>query len=169
MIRAFLLVLILSCITSPYNRGEYKHWSDFDKNGFDTRAEILIERSLCEPQIKKRKVITGCWVDAYTGEMYYIAKKLHIDHVVALKEAHLAGASLFSSIQKENFANDKKNLVITNSKTNVQKSAHPPHKWYPPRPDRREWYRSLRLQIMKKYKLRPSIEEVEVYLDEVSK
>ena len=159
------LLLAAACFVIPYDRGEYKHWSDFNKDGFDTRAEILIERSLCTATFYKYRVVTGCWVDAYSGHMLYKAKEVHIDHVVALKEAHDAGAKFFTPAEKENFANDKKNLVITLGKLNMQKSAHPPHEWYPPREDRKVWNRKLRPQIMKKNGLSARVEEVEKYLE----
>lgn len=164
-VKAMKLIFLAICLLTPYNRKDYKHWSDFDGDGFDTRAEILIDRSLCRVSLDSKRVVTGCWLDAYSGAMLYFADDVQIDHVVALKEAHEAGAVFFSPKKKEQFANDMENLVITFGRINQEKSAHPPHEWFPPRKDRAEWYRKKRFQIMRKWGLRPTVDEAEFYLD----
>jgi hypothetical protein len=116
-----------------YNRKEWKHWIDEDKNCLDTRSEILKSRSLSEVKLNPKgcKIVSGEWDDFYYSEKLYLAKKIDIDHLIPLKNAHLSGGADWSSDLKKEFANDPENLVITNLKYNRQKSAKGIDRWLP--------------------------------------
>lgn len=116
-----------------YSRSDWKHWNDEDGNCLDTRAEILKSRSLVVITMNKKgcKVKTGKWKDYYYPEYHMQASKVDIDHLIPLKHAHDVGAAGWSPRQKEKFANDPENLVITNLKYNRQKGAKGIDEWLP--------------------------------------
>lgn len=146
-------VLALLCLLVPYERDSYRHWSDFDSNGLDTRAEVLLEESLCPVVRDGDRVVAGCWIGAYSGRMFYKAREVHVDHVVALYEAHRLGACFFSPKQKEQLANDRENLVLAEAGLNISKGARGPSEWLPPK-DRVRWYLWKRERVRGKYALR---------------
>jgi hypothetical protein len=57
-------------------------------------------------------------------------KTTHIDHVVSLKDAHDTGAEGWPTTQKEAFANDRLNHVVSCAWMNMSKSSLSPLKWY---------------------------------------
>ena len=145
----FLLILLLvttSCsspVNSPthqapqevsrYQRKEWRHWSDFDGDCQKQRDEILIERSLAPVKYGKRncKVKSGKWEDYYYPEVHTSSSAVDMDHLVPLKHAHQHGGASWPGDQKEKFANDPENLVITNKKYNRSKGAKSIAEWLP--------------------------------------
>lgn len=166
----FRLLLMLACVVPDYQREYYEHWVDMDGDCLNTRAELLIERSLLPVVFSENgcRVLEGAWLDAYTGKIYYQAGEVHIDHVVALKEAHDAGAWEFSREKKKQFANDPDNLLITHGKVNISKSAKGFDLWFPKDEDRQELYIQKRLFVMKKYGLRPSASEAQALVEKLN-
>lgn len=132
-----LLSLLLTCTHAPvgkkYQRSEWNHWSDVDRDCQNTRNEILIERSLVPVTLNKKgcKVRHGKWLDYYYPETHTSAKKVDIDHLVPLKHAHDHGGMGWSTREKEAFANDPENLVITNLKYNRKKGSKGIDEWLP--------------------------------------
>ena len=54
---------------SGYDRSFFKHWIDENKNGCDTRAEVLISEAVVKPKVdKKCKITGGKWLSAYDGK-----------------------------------------------------------------------------------------------------
>lgn len=140
----FILVLLLtiSCAhkspsvfksTTKYDRSEWKHWTDKDKNCLNTRQEILRARSITEVKFNKKgcTVISGKWHDYYYPQIHTDAKNVEIDHLVPLKHAHDHGGSGWSKERKEQFANDPENLVITFKPYNRKKGAKGIDEWLP--------------------------------------
>lgn len=140
-----------------YNRKDYKHWVDEDKDCQNTRHEILIETSLVAPVYKtKRKclVTLGKWYDPYSDQFYYSSKELDLDHLIPLKKAHSLGASFWSKEKKEAFANDPLNLILVNSSLNRQKGAKGPREWMPPNRSYHCIYLKKWRAVEQKYKLK---------------
>ena len=91
----------------PYDRAMFKHWTDEDGNGCDTRREVLISEALVAPIIS-----TGCdlsggeWRSLFDGLTTSDASSFDVDHMVPLKEAWQSGADIWDPDKREAFAND---------------------------------------------------------------
>ena len=93
--------------TSGYNRSLFKHWIDADRNGCNTRAEVLIEEAVVKPKVGSKCTLTGGkWFSAYDGVEVTSASKLDVDHMVPLAEAWRSGAWKWSAAQRQAYAND---------------------------------------------------------------
>lgn len=116
-----------------YSRNDWPHWADENKNCLNTRAEILKDRSLIPARLNKKgcTVQEGKWEDYYYPETHHKAKLVDIDHLIPLKHANDSGGARWSRAQKEKFANDPENLVITNRSYNRQKGAKTISQWLP--------------------------------------
>lgn len=138
--RFLLLLTLFACTGLPsheasakYQRKHWRHWTDRDRNCLNTRQEILKARSLTPVILNEKgcKVVAGRWHDYYFPEVLEDPKKVDIDHLIPLKHAHENGGAGWSRKQKEAFANDPENLVITNRKYNRQKGAQGIDTWLP--------------------------------------
>ena len=93
----------------PYDRDSYSYGIDADKDGQDTRAELLLKSSITNVSFKDAKkhiVSSGKWFDPYTGVTFYNADHVDIDHLVPLYEVHLSGGAFWSNEKKRAFSND---------------------------------------------------------------
>lgn len=140
-------------------------WLDLDKNGCQTRDEIL-QRDMIEFYSEDGcKVLTGVLLDPYsgkninfvrTGQMGPDGKKgdssaVQIDHVVALSDAWQKNAPRWDQAKREQFANDPLNLLAVDGPLNSQKSDSDAASWLPPNKDFRCTYVSLQVQVKAKY------------------
>jgi hypothetical protein len=89
---------------NKYLRTDYKHWVDADVDGCDTRREVLQRDSILS--IENCFSNDGEWYSIYDGLKITDARKIDIDHVVALAEAHRSGAWRWNIDKKKKFAND---------------------------------------------------------------
>lgn len=165
----FLILLLVSCahhpsekVPSKYNRKDWAHWSDFDKNCLNTRNEILKTRSLSPVTFDRKgcRVIKGKWKDYYYPEVHVIAKIVDIDHLVPLKHAHDTGGEKWTALRKEAFANDPDNLVITNKSYNRKKGSKGIDSWLPVHKEYACKYIKDWLRIKKKYDLKLTVKEM---------
>jgi len=121
--------------TTGYNRSAFKHWIDADKNGCDTRAEVLIAEAIVKPKIgPKCKLTGGKWLSAYDGKTITNASQLDVDHLVPLAEAWRSGAWKWTAAQRQVFANDLDNseaLIAVTSSSNRSKGDKDPANWLP--------------------------------------
>ena len=121
--------------TTGYNRSAFKHWVDADKNGCNTRAEVLIAEAIVKPKIGPRcKLTGGRWFSTYDGKTINNASQLDVDHLVPLAEAWRSGAWKWTSAQRQSFANDLENseaLVAVTLTTNRSKGDKDPSEWLP--------------------------------------
>ncbi len=120
--------------TTLYDRGEWPHWSDYDKDCQNTRAEVLIEHSKAPITYSRDHcyVKTGKWYDPYTDKVWTMASEVDIDHIVPLKWAHGHGGSHWDTNKKEQFANDLGNLLPVSKVVNrTIKVAKGPDEWLP--------------------------------------
>ena len=118
-----------------YNRALFKHWIDVDKDGCDTRAEVLIEEAIVKPKIgSKCKLTGGKWLSAYDGKTVTNASQLDVDHMVPLAEAWDSGASKWDVDKRQVYANDVGDvnaLIAVTATTNRSKSDQDPAEWLP--------------------------------------
>jgi hypothetical protein len=78
-----------------YDRSDWPHWLDDDKDCQNTRHEILIQTSNKAVEFKtdnECNVLAGEWYVPYSGDTFTISKDLDLDHIVPLKFAHGHGA-----------------------------------------------------------------------------
>ena len=138
-----------SDLGDEYNREDWGSWIDEDRDGLNTRHEVLAEESLIKPVISNNKVIKGKWFDKYTGKYFTNPSDLDIDHLVPLKNAHISGASNWSKRKKNRYYNYLKydnHLIAVSKNANRNKSDKSPVEWLPPNKEYqceyvREWYK----------------------------
>jgi hypothetical protein len=136
-----------------YNRSDWKHWSDFDRDCMNTRHEILADQA--DGRIKLSPdgcyVSTGLWNDPFSGKQLTRASDLDVDHVIPLKWAHDHGGDAWSAAKKEIFANDPINLLAVDDGLNQKKGAKGPDEWLPPNRAFRCEYLFIWEQVLEKY------------------
>ena len=125
-----------------YDRTQFgPAWQDVDRNGCDTRNDILA-RDLTEvrftPGTEDCQVRSGTLADPYSGAAIGFTRgpetsaDVQIDHVVALSEAWQKGAQGWSPEVREAFANDPANLLAVDGPLNEAKGASDAATWLPP-------------------------------------
>jgi Protein of unknown function (DUF1524) len=123
-----------------YSREQFgPAWADVDRNGCDTRDDIL-NRDLTAKQWRAGThgcvVIAGVLADPYTGRTIPFAKAdasaVQIDHVVALSDAWQKGAARWSVERRRAFANDPLNLLAVDGPANASKGDGDTATWLPP-------------------------------------
>jgi hypothetical protein len=120
---------------SGYERSLFKHWIDDDKNGCNTRAEVLISEAVVKPKVdKKCKISGGKWISPYDGKSVTNASQLDVDHLVPLAEAWRSGAWAWTAKQRQDYANDlgdERALIAVTLTTNRSKSDRDISDWLP--------------------------------------
>jgi hypothetical protein len=120
-----------------YDRDLFRHWIDADRDGCDTRREVLILESTTPVQVGSGCSITGgTWFSAYDGVTTTDASSFDIDHMIPLKEAWDSGAHAWTADRRQAFANDldlAESLIAVSASSNRSKSDRDPAEWMPPR------------------------------------
>ena len=121
-----------------YKKRLYNYWIDEDKNGLDTRAEVLrkevVSSVILEEKRGRKKIAAGAWYDHYTGSYIKNPNKIDVSHLVPLKEAHKSGAWDWSEERRKEYANDLENeatLIAVSKKANRKKGSKDPALWMP--------------------------------------
>ena len=119
-----------------YDRDLFADWYDADRNGCNTRKEVLIAESLDPVQIGSGCTITGGrWFSIYDNVETTDSSKFDIDHMVPLSEAWGSGAWNWNADQRKHFANDLDQpffLIAVTASSNRSKSDRDPAEWMPP-------------------------------------
>jgi hypothetical protein len=119
-----------------YNRDLFADWYDADRNGCNTRKEVLIAESLDPVQIGSNCAISGGpWFSIYDNVETTDSSKFDIDHMVPLSEAWDSGAWNWNADQRKHFANDLDQpffLIAVTASSNRSKSDRDPAEWMPP-------------------------------------
>ena len=146
-----------------YTRAQFgPAWADVDRNGCDTRNDIL-KRDLTKEVFKEKTsgctVLSGILVDPFSGETINFVQgaktssEVQIDHSVALSNAWQTGAFKLTPDQRKAFANDPLNLLAVKGKLNSQKGDGDAATWLPPLKSFRCDYVSRQIAVKVKYKL----------------
>jgi hypothetical protein len=146
-----------------YTRAQFgPAWADVDRNGCDTRNDIL-KRDLTNEVFKEKTngctVLSGTLVDPFSGETINFVQgaktssDVQIDHSVALSNAWQTGAFKLTPDQRKAFANDPLNLLAVKGKLNSQKGDGDAATWLPPLKSYRCDYVARQIAVKIKYKL----------------
>ena len=136
-------------------------WADVDRNGCDTRNDIL-KRDLTGITYTNSvpcKVQSGTLADPYTGTSIKFLRgsatssAVQIDHVVALSDAWQKGAQQLTTEQRTAFANDPLNLQATDGPTNIKKGDGDAATWLPPNKAFRCEYVARQISVKATYSL----------------
>lgn len=135
-------------------------WADVDRNGCDTRNDILA-RDLTDITYKDGtcRVLTGTLDDPYTGRTINFVRgqdtstAVQIDHLVALSDAWQKGAQQLSPERREQLANDPANLLAVDGPANMQKSDGDAATWLPANKSFRCTYVSKQIDVKAAYAL----------------
>ena len=146
-----------------YTRDQFgQAWADVDRNGCDTRNDIL-KRDLTSTTYKAKTrncvVLSGTLLDRYSGESINFLRgnitsmEVQIDHVVALSNAWQTGAFKLTTEQRKAFANDPLNLFAVKGRLNSQKGDGDAATWLPPLKSFRCAYVAQQIAVKAKYSL----------------
>ena len=123
-----------------YDRDDWRHWVDADRDCQNTRAEVLITESAGPVSFapnadgEECRVTGGQWRGPWSGELFTDAGDVDIDHHVPLGHAHEAGAWNWDRERKRAYANDldhPASLQATSKLVNRTKGKQPPDRWRP--------------------------------------
>jgi hypothetical protein len=112
-------------------------WLDVDRNGCDTRDDILARDLTGTMRQGRCRVLSGTLADPYTGRTIHFVRGqqtsalVQIDHVVALQNAWVTGAQQLSREQRVRLANDPLNLLAVDGAANQRKSNGDAATWLP--------------------------------------
>ena len=147
--------------TTGYTRSQFgPAWTDVDRNGCDTRDDIL-RRDLTalstRPGTSGCVITAGTLADPYTGTtLIYVRgsrNAVDIDHVVALRNAWVSGAQSWPFAKRLAFANDPLNLLAVDGPLNEQKGDGDAATWLPPLKSYRCKYVARQIAVKIRYGL----------------
>ena len=118
-----------------YSRSLFRHWIDADKDGCNTRYEVLIAEAIVKPKVGAGCYLTGGkWKSPYDGKVFTNPTGLDIDHMVPLAEAWRSGAWAWTAAQRMEFANDledSRSLLAVTASLNRSKGDRDVAGWLP--------------------------------------
>ena len=142
-----------------YDRDRFgQAWLDADRNGCDTRNDVLREH-LADVTVEGNGcvVAAGSYDDPYTGSTILFrhghGALVDIDHVVALGNAWATGAFAWQVRRRAAFANDPLNLLPADAGANRQKGDGDAATWLPANTSFRCDYVSRQVAVKRKYDL----------------
>jgi hypothetical protein len=134
-------------------------WLDVDRNGCDTRNDILSRDLVDVVRSGSCKVLSGSLADPYTGSSIDFVRgnttslAVQIDHVVSLMDAWQSGAQQLDHEQRVAIANDPLNLMSVDGSANAQKGASNAASWLPPNKAFRCDYAARQISVKAAYGL----------------
>ena len=146
-----------------YDRDRFgQSWADVDRNGCDTRNDVLrrdLDGETFKPGTRDCVVLTGTLNDPYTTKRIAFTRgqgtseAVQIDHVVALSDAWQKGAQQLDDPTRRNLANDPLNLMAVDGPTNQAKGDSDAATWLPPNKQFRCRYVARQVAVKAKYHL----------------
>ncbi|WP_369135786.1 DUF1524 domain-containing protein [Modestobacter sp. I12A-02662] len=144
-----------------YDRDDFgPGWTDPDRNGCDTRNDVLA-RDLTGETFQRGThdcvVVRGTLADPYTARTIEFVKgdgsSVDIDHVVALGNSWQTGSFAWDDARRTAFANDPLNLLAVDSSANRQKGDADAATWLPPNRAARCGYAARQVAVKAAYGL----------------
>ncbi|MCU1603689.1 MAG: hypothetical protein JWP46_154, partial [Modestobacter sp.] len=122
-----------------YDRDQFgPAWADVDRNGCDTRNDVLtrdLTGEVYKPGTHDCVVLSGSLADPYTAATIDFQRgdgtSVDIDHVVALGDAWQTGAFAWDTAKRRALANDPLNLLAVDYSANRQKGDGDAATWLP--------------------------------------
>ncbi|MEY4616302.1 MAG: hypothetical protein RJB66_1262 [Pseudomonadota bacterium] len=157
---------------APEDYKRTKHYSGWIKDPshqtcFDTRNLVLLRQSI-QPitydPTNACKVLSSSWYDPYSDEYLFMARDIHVDHVVPLKNAYLAGAAEWSKAKRchyENFIDDPTHLIAVSKFENLSKGERGPERYLPLNSNFQCGYLAIWLRIKAIWRLKIAVVEAE--------
>ena len=146
-----------------YDRDQFgPSWADVDRNGCDTRNDILardLTGVVYKDGTKECVVASGTFADPYTGTTINFVRgnktstAVQIDHIVALSDAWQKGAQQLSAEERRQFANDPLNLMAADGPANAAKSDADAATWLPANKAFRCEYVARQIAVKANYRL----------------
>jgi hypothetical protein len=144
-----------------YSRDHFgPRWADVDRNGCDTRNDIL-QRDLTgivfKPGTRDCVVLSGTLAEPYAPKKVDFLRgqdtstAVQIDHVVALSDAWQKGAQQWDVGKRTAFANDPLNLLAVDGPLNMAKGDGDAATWLPPNKQYRCPYVARQVAVKAKY------------------
>jgi hypothetical protein len=112
-------------------------WLDVDRNGCDTRNDVLARDLTDVVRSGPCRVLSGELVSPYTGATIDFVRgdttstAVQIDHVVALENVWRTGGQQLSQDERQALANDPANLFAVDQHSNAQKRSGDAATWLP--------------------------------------
>ncbi len=136
-------------------------WADVDRNGCDTRNDILrrdLRSVTLKPGTRGCVVAAGTLADPYTGRTIRFVRgpesaRVQIDHVVALSNSWQTGSVGWEPGKRTAFANDPLNLLAVDGPSNERKRDGDAATWLPPSRAFRCAYVARQIGVKTKYHL----------------
>lgn len=140
-----------------YVRSDWKHWIGSPCN---TRQNVLIDQGKdVKVDEKKCKITSGRWIDPYSLDTFTNSSDLDIDHVIPLNYAAQMGGNSWSKEKKQEFANDRSQLLAVSAKENRGKSAKGPAEYMPPNKEYHCEYSKIWVTTADKYDLSITVKD----------
>ena len=146
-----------------YTRDQFgPAWADVDRNGCDTRNDMLkrdLNNIVFRAKTQNCVVESGTLQDRYSGETINFIRgnitsmEVQIDHVVAISNAWQTGAFKLTLAQRTALANDPMNLFAVKGRLNSQKGDGDAATWLPPVKSFRCTYIAQQIAVKAKYSL----------------
>ena len=137
-------------------------WGDPDRNGCDTRNDVLardLTGETFKPGTRDCVVAAGTLADPYTGTAIAFVRgqgssdDVQIDHVVAVSDAWQKGAQAWDDRTRVAFYNDPLNLLAVDGPLNGQKGDGDAATWLPPNRGFRCTYVARQIAVKRGYDL----------------
>ena len=155
--------------SAAYDRDLFRHWIDEDRDGCDTRREVLISESATPVRIGASCTITGgTWYSPYDGIWTTDPSDFDIDHLVPLAEAWRSGAYAWGASTRQAFANDLSNeysLIAVSASSNRTKSDGDPDAWMPTNQEYLCEYAYMWISVKKQWSLTLDQAEMDTLLE----
>lgn len=141
-----------------YDRDFFGWRNDTDRNGCDTRNDVL-RRDLRGITLRRSGcvVLGGTLGSKFSGETFDCIRgdgnNIDIDHIVSLSNAWQTGARSFDASTAVEFGNDPRNLLAVESWLNAQKGDSEAATWLPPHKPYRCEYVARQIAVKHKYEL----------------